>query len=248
MEKNKTVSRYTLIIETENHDKYYYDMSLDAFVKMYKDSDAKKSTLQALDFLTSVKPGPNELAKEYGITDPIEKVYITYQFKGEKMLEPVFNNSFWSHVAFNYNGKEVDLRDKKILEQVREMYFEIADPDSEFSKIVRDNRLKNVNINQRTRNNIIALVAHERAIRTNDYTGNSSFYSSDVYSRDRYGFYQDFLKDMRVYREFRALYLSYCSCKGIEDAKLETKEEEKPKKKRIVPPEQLSMFSEGLIQ
>jgi hypothetical protein len=246
MEKNKTVSRYSLIIETINHDKYYYDVSKDAFVKMYSVDDAKKLTLQGIDFLTSVKEGPDELAKEYGITDPVARVYISYQFKGEKLLAPVFNNLFWSYVACSYNGKELNLKDQKILEKVRELYFEIADPDSEFSKMVRDNHLRMININQRTRNNIIDLVAHERAIRDNDRVGNTTFNSANEYARDRYGFYQEFLKSMSVYREFRALYLSYCRHKGLQDRM--TKKDDTPKKKRIVPPEQLSMFSEGLIQ
>jgi hypothetical protein len=211
---------------------------------MYNDGDATKSSLPALDFFTSVKSDRDELAKEYGITDPVTRCYISYQFKGENLLSPVFNNSFWSHVAYTYNGREIDFRDQKILEQFRHLYYEIADPDSEFSKKVIENSKKMIKIRQNTRNNIIALVAHERALRKNDEVGNTSFHSCHEYTKDRYGFYQEFMKDMRIYREFRALYLNYYNYKGYKD-KI-TKAEE-PKKKKIIPPEQLSMFSEGLI-
>jgi hypothetical protein len=246
MEDYKPANRYSLILQTVNNDKYYYDVSLDAFVKMYKESDLKKSSLQALDFLTSVKTDRNELAKEYGINDQIARCYITYQHKGENQLSPVFNNAFWSYVTYTYNGKELDLNDEKILEQAKNIYFEIANPDSEFSKMVVDNKNRMIKINQKTRTCIEELVAHERAIRNNDRVGNTSFNSCSIYSNDRYGFYQDFIKNLRSYREFRSLYFNYCHFMGNQEKIVKT--EEKPKmKKKVVPPEQLSMFSEGLI-
>ncbi len=244
--KGKNIPRYSLIIETVDSDKYYYDVSLGTFVKMHKESDAKKATIQALDFLTSVEVDKDELAKKYGINEQVSRVYLSYKFKGEKLLAPVFNNSFWSFVAFSYNGKEVNVSDEKILEQVRHLYFEIADPESEFSKQVLENKTKMINICQKTRTNIEDLVAHERAIRDNDTYGNTSFNSCNEYTKDRYEFYQDFLKSMRNYRDFRALYLNYCKYMGYKEKARQTDDE--PKKKRIVPPEQLSMFSEGLIQ
>ncbi len=240
-------SRYSLIIETSK-DKYYFDTKIGTFVKMYE-TESKKCSIQALDFLTSNFSDKNELAKSYGIEDEVIRTYITYQFKGEKLLAPVFNNNAWAYVAATSNGAEVNFKDERNLELFNEVYGEIADLDSEFSNELLKNKKRLINLSPKTTGTIISLRAHENAYRMKrnfgfPVNGYETFQKVDsIYSEDRYGFYQDLKKYLTKYREFRTVYLNYCKFTKKQENIVS---EEKPKKKVLVPPEQLSFLDNNI--
>ena len=241
-------SRYCLYLETITGNKYYFDVESGLFVQMVDGSKASKASLPSLDFLTANFINKEELASSYGIDDVVSKVYISYNFQGEKLLAPVFNNSRWAHVATTYGkGAKVDMSDKENLNLYNEIYTEIASLDSAFSDFLLKNEKRLIHLSPRTTNTIVALRAHERAIamkKTYGF-GSTNFDTiqkvNDIYYEDRYGFYQDLKKRLSNYRELRTVYLNYCRFTNKTNTPV-LSESEKPKKKVVVPPQQLSMF------
>ena len=215
-EKNEKAHRYSLILVTKTNDKYYFDVKLGTFVKMYENVVPTKSSLQAIDFLTANFENRESLAKSYGILDEVATVYIPYQFKGEKRIAPVFNNEKWAEIAASFTKKELNFSDKNNLEAFNEVYHEIADLDSDFGEILVKNEKRMINLSPKTIGTIVGLRAHENAIRLKKQYGlaantlDTVAKVNDIYSEDRYGFYQDLKKRMTKYREFRTVYLNYC--------------------------------------
>ena len=236
--------RYSLILETVNDEHYYFDTNLGTFVKMYDKDKPKKSALKALDFLTSNFSSKESIAKTYGIEEEIKKAYITYEFKGEKRLKVVFDNKVWSEIAYKTNGREIDYRHQENLQAFNDVYYEICDLDSDFANTLLKNEKHLINLSNKTRETIRGLVAHEKAIKMKHTYGFDTDYNRgayDVYSEDRYGFYEDLKKRLSPYREFRTVYLNYCRYKRLDEQKRNT-QEPKPKKKVIIPPYQTSLF------
>ncbi|MBR1386673.1 MAG: hypothetical protein IJ568_07580 [Bacilli bacterium] len=231
--------RYSLFIETDNK-KYFYDINLERFILSEDNYKASKSSLMALDFLTSNFKNKIEFANHYGIKDNIKKCYITYQFKGEKLLAPVFNNEKWAHMALSYNGKEIDFRDKENLEMYRDIYREIIDDSSNFSSILLENRKRLINLSPKTILSIKAIKTHERTIKQKEQNGFYNLKAKDIYLADRYGFYEDLKKRLKKYREFRTIYLNYCKYKKLNNE--EIKKDVDNKKKVLIPPHQISFF------
>ncbi len=248
MASSEGVKRYSLILETNDNNRYYFDTELGTFVMMYND-DSKNSTLQKFDFLTSSFANKEELASCYGINSEIKKIYIRYQFKGERLLAPVFNNSNWAHVALTANGTEVNFKDEKNLGLFNEVYDEIINLNSNFTDMILKNEKRLINLSPRTVNTIVGLRAHERAYQMKKDFGFSvnsyeTFNKVDsIYRDDKYGFYQDLKKNLSKYREFRTIYLNYCRFTNRQE---KTNENDKPKKKVLIPPEQLSFFDENI--
>lgn len=235
--------RYSLIVETLDKKKYYFDTNLGVLVLMHN-NEAKKSSLQAIDYLTSNFSDKNDFANSYGIDTPIARVYITYQFKGEKFLAPVFNNLTWSHVASTCNGSEIDFNDEKNRLIFNEVYSEISNLDSDFSNFLIKNKNGLVNLSLKTVNTIIGLRAHENAIKMKKTYGFTKDFSTfqkidSLYNEDKYGYYTDLKKYLSKYREFRTVYLNYCKYVDKKEKDLVI---EKPKKKVLVPPQQISFF------
>ena len=132
MKNCERVGRYSLIIETENGNKYYFDTNEGNFIKCVPGAKISKSSLPAIDFLTSSFANKESLREAYGINESITKIYITYQFKGEKKLAPIFNNDVWQHISSTYNGKEIDFRDPINCNAYNEVYNELINLDSSF--------------------------------------------------------------------------------------------------------------------
>ncbi len=247
MNNCERVGRYSLILETEDNQVYYFDADCGNFIKKVPNAKISKSSLPAIDFLTSSFANRDALREAYGIEEPISKVYITYQFKGEKKLAPIFNNNVWNHIALTYNGKEIDFKDQINCNAFNEVYNELSNLDSSFANMLINNTCRLINLSPRTINTITCLRAHENAIRmkqTYGFTTNDAdTYEkvSSVYSEDRYGFYQDLKRVLSKYREFRTVYMNYRKYIG---RKQDTSEKTivSPKKKAIVPPHQISMF------
>jgi hypothetical protein len=247
MKNNEKVGRYSLILETENGNKYYFDTNVGNFIKLVPGGKISKSSLPALDFLTSSFSNRESLRQSYGIEENITKVYITYQFKGEKKLAPIFNNEVWQHIAMTYKGKEIDFRDQVNSDAFNEVYNELSDLNSSFATELINNKTRLINLSPRITDTIVGLRAHENAIKmkqtygfpVNDY--NTYNQVSRVYSEDRYGFYQDLRRNLSNYRDFRTVYMNYCKFKRKEQM-VKEKETEMPKKKAIIPPHQISMF------
>ena len=236
--------RYSLIVETLDGKKYYFDTKIGVLVQMYN-NDAKKSSLQAIDYLTSNFENKDDFASSYGISVPLTRVYITYQFKGEKLLAPVFNNPTWSHIASTCKGNEIDFKDEDNHLTFNEVYSEISDLDSDFADVLINNKKRLINLSPRTINTIVGLRAHENAIRMKKTYG---FVTKDfstlqkvdsIYNEDKYGYYMDLKKNLSKYREFRTVYLNYCKYVDKKEKDLMI---EKPKRKVLVPPEQISFF------
>ena len=245
--KNNTGARYSLILETDENKKYYFHVKEGAFVELYEDGKATKSSLQALDFLTANFADKYELAKSYGIEGNVTRAYISYVHKGEKLLAPVFNNSNWAHVAYTYAGskKGINFEDKDNMDMLLDVYLELADLNSSFADTLLKNKQRLINLSPKTKDVIVCLRAHENAIKMKKTYGfESKDYQTNlrvgqIYSDDQYGFFQDFKKRMTNYREFRTVYLNYCK---YTHAKNLASGVDKPKKKVIVPPQQISMF------
>lgn len=243
--KQDTVARYCLILKTKDQESYYFDTSLGAFVKFDEKTKPKKAYLAALDFLTSNFANKEDLATFYGIDKEIDKVYITYQFKGEKKLSPVFNNQVWAHVAATYGGKTIDFSDEGNKEAFNEVYNEIANLDSSFANSLIDKRNYLINLSQKTIFAIVGLRAHENAIRMKETYGFSSSGGMDdrtgqIYKEDRIGFYNDLRRALSKYREFRTVYMNYCKFIGKKEEK--KKEQQKPMKKALISRDQISIF------
>lgn len=240
--------RYSLILETDDNKKYYFDSSLGNFVLLYEDEKPVKSTLQALDFLTSNFHDKYALKDSYDIPGNLSKIYITYQFKGEKKLACIFNNRTWQHIALTYTGKEIDYRDRENLKAFNDVYEEIQDIGSNFANELLKNNNKLVNLSPNTINTILGLRAHKCAtIAKQTYGFGPTDYEtydavSRVYSEDAYGFYQDLKKQLSRYREFRTVYMNYCKFKGSPEKAPSMATN--VKKKVIVPPHQISMFDQ----
>ncbi len=247
-QSNTAASRYSLILETISGKKYYFNANEGVFVLLYEGNRVAKTSLPALDFLTANFANKEELGLFYGIDEKVNRVYITYNFEGEKQLAPVFNNSEWAHVASTTAvNKGVDFQDKDNLALYNEVYSEIADLDSEFADMLLRNKNRLINLSPKTRDTIVCLRAHENAIKmkktygfqSSDYQTNMRV--SQVYSEDQYGFYQDLKKRLSKYREFRTVYMNYCK---FTNAKRNTTTQtvDKPMRKVMVPPQQISMF------
>lgn len=275
--------RYSLILVTKNGTKYYYDLNLSTFVMMYEKDKPYKTSLHALDILTANYDSKEQLAQMYNIDGPIQVMYISYNFKGERMLRPVFNNPEWAELARSYGetkarmlsvakskGRsrpkrpEIDYRlyeNKKLFDEV---YYELANLDSDFAERILKNEKRLIMLAPETRNTIIGLRAHERAIRERDQymygVENISIGGNDIYASDRYGFYNDLRKCLTNYNEFRTIYLNYCAYKAQkeilekkdgEQLKMEFEEKKpvapKPVQKKkvnnpVIPPKQISIF------
>ena len=141
--------RYSLIAVTDKNERYCYDKQKNRFVKLDINDTPSKSTLPALDFLTSNFSSREELASTYGITDPIALMYISYQFNGEKKIAPIFNNPVWAHIAITYNGKKINFVDKENLKAFDEVYQEIIKKDSEFAAMLIKSKKNKINISQK---------------------------------------------------------------------------------------------------
>lgn len=243
--------RYSLIIETKSNDIYYFNVDIGNFVKVEGKDTPTKSTLPALDLLTTSFANLEELAEKYSIPD-INKIYITYKNNGEHRLKVAFNSNLWQHVAFTYNGRNINFNDKKILEAFNEMYHEIANLKSGFYDKLINNEKKLIHLSSWTINALVNLRAHEQAIRnknTYDYgldEDDPDVILNDIYSEDRYGYYQDLQKRCYNYREFRTLYFNYCNYlrkkKNQEEKQKGPAKKLTPKKVPVIPPHQISMF------
>lgn len=250
MENTERAPRYSLILETVNNDKYYFDTRFNSFVHMYSQVNPIKTDLQTLDYLTSLFSDKKALAEHYGINEDILRAYITYQFKGEKRIAPVFNNEIWSKIAASYRKKEVDFTIETNRDAFNEVYYEIANLDSDFGDLLVKNENRMINLSPKTIATIVGLRAHENAIRLKSkfgYPVNSSETLgkvSQIYSEDRYGFYQDLKKRLSKYREFRTVYLNYCHYTN-KTQKVNIQESISQKKKAITPPHQMSIFDKN---
>lgn len=250
-EKKERANRYSLIFETINNNYYYYDANKEIFVKMYENETPAKTTLEKIDFLTANIYDKSTAAKTFGIDEEIKRAYITYQFKGERRIAPVFNNKKWAYIASTYKGNEIDFKDKENLSAYNEVYYEIADLNSKFGDVLTKNEVRLINLNPETKAIIIGLRAHEKAIKSkNQYEFSATNMETaviinEIYSKDRYGFYMDLKKSLSEYREFRTVYLNYCKFKKINESK-KAQEEIVQKKKVLVPPHQISMFEKEI--
>lgn len=248
--EHKIAPRYVLIFETVTGDKYYYNAQICNFVKFESKDETAKTSLNAIDFLTARSFNKENLATSFGIDDEILRVYIAYQFKGEKRIKPVFNNSVWAHVASTYKGKKIDFRDEGNLDALKDVYDELTDIKSPFANILLENYKRLINLSPKTIVTIKYLIAHEKAIaRKKSFalptdTLERESKAMRIYNEDRYGFYCDLKKRLANYREFRTVYLNYCKFKNIVSQPYEEIEEEKPKKKALIPPQQISMFDD----
>lgn len=245
--------RYSLIAVTDKNERYCYDKQKNRFVKLDLNDTPSKSTLPALDFLTSNFSSREELASTYGITDPIALMYISYQFNGEKKIAPIFNNPVWAHIAITYNGKKINFVDKENLKAFDEVYQEIIKKDSEFVTMLIKGKKNKINISQKSINIIVSLRAHENAIRAKRElgfpVGSITSYNPvyEIYSSDKVGFYNDLKNSISKYREFRSIYMNYCKMFKPQMEQVSVNEE-KPKRKVIVNPHQMSMFESGNLE
>lgn len=245
--------RYSLIAVTDKNERYCYDKQKNRFVKLDSHDTPSKSTLPALDFLTSNFSSREELASTYGITDPIALMYISYQFNGEKKIAPIFNNPVWAHIAITYNGKKINFVDKENLKAFDEVYQEIIKKDSEFATMLIKGKKNKINISQKSVNIIVSLRAHENAIRAKRElgfpVGSITSYNPvyEIYSSDKVGFYKDLKNSISKYREFRSIYMNYCKMFKPQMEQVSVKEE-KPKRKVIVNSHQMSMFENGNLE
>ena len=236
MEYN-SAPRYALIIETMNNHTYCYDKDNKCLTLLRENDKEKKCSLPALDYLTSLFTDVNTFGMTYGLNEEIKKIYIKYNYMGDKYLAPVFNNQTWSYIALSYNGKEIDFKDQINLRAFNEVYFELCNVNSDFANIVINNPSKSVRICNKTRDEIISLVAHERAINSKT---NDGFIKDYIYFSDKSGFYSDLRKRLSNYKDFRSIYLNYCKYINKNEEKVQTEEQEK--KKVLIPPMQISMF------
>ncbi len=244
--------RYSLIAVTDKNEKYCYDTGKNSFVKLDSNDPYSKSSLLALDYLTSNFSSREELLDVYGIKEPIVFMYISYQFNGEKRIAPIFNNPVWAHIAITYNGKKINFTDKDNLKAFDEVYDEITKKDSLFAIKLIKGKKNNINISQRSINIIVSLRAHENAIKAKKEFGlyiSPEVYDkvSSIYSSDKVEFYNDLKNSLSKYREFRSVYMNYCKMIKPEMKEV-VSDEEKPKRKVIVNPHQISMFENGNLE
>lgn len=265
MDNNGAASRYSLILETIDGSKYYYDINMMTFVKMYGNEKIYKGPLEGFDILTCNFDSREQLAQMYGINDQIKKIYLSYQQKGEQLLAPVFNSKEWAYLAKTYadakavrrekvvRGKkpkkvEVDFRLYNNSQIFNEIYNELTNLESGFAKHIVSNEERLIRISPDTRNTITNIRAHEGAMHDKmKYTGGLTY----IYYDHQAAYKNDLKKCLSNYRELRTLYfncLQYRARKEqIEQAKKVQNEEQvnvKALKKPVQPPEQLTFLSE----
>lgn len=212
--------RYALILETINGDKYYFDVNVDrgSFIKLEKGKKPVKTALQVLDHLTASLANKEELGRKYKINDQVARVYVTYQYKGENKIAPIFNNEEWAKVAASCTEKKVDFGIELNNKIFNRIYCEIANLDSGFGQLVIDNPDKKINVSDKTVSTIVNLRAHEKAIRMKQqfmYQVQAGSYAqvSNEYKQLKRDYYKELKKRLSSYRELRTLYFSYLKYK-----------------------------------
>lgn len=260
----KEAARYSLILVTQDGCKYYYDIEKQTFVAMYEKTKPYKASLPAFDMVTSIFDSREQFVQTYQIESPIRTLYLAYKHEGEiRRLSPAFDCKEFGEFAGNYRSINCRDRNRKHIVDFRyaansqlfdEVYNELCDLNSDFCKIILNNEKKLINISMPTRNTLIGLRAHEKAIVRKNYDlyGKENDTSTDKlnyqYESDRRTFKNDLKSCLSDYREFRILYLNYRrykaskeKAKQIEEKKNETSG---PKlgKEPIRPPQQLSFF------
>ena len=234
----ESAPRYALIVETDNNSKYYYDKNNGCLTLLRENDKEIKCSLPAIDYLTSNFSSVQDFCDTYGLNEKVKKIYIKYVYKGDKYLAPVFNNQIWAHIAYSYNGKEINYKDQINLKAFNDVYFELTNINSSFANIIINNPNKSVRICKKTKDEIVSLVAHERAI--NSKIDDTGFVKDYIYFSDKSGFYIDLRTRLSNYKDFRSIYLNYC--KYINKNEEKVKKDIQEKKKVLIPPMQLSMF------
>lgn len=249
----KHSNRYSLIIETKNGNKYYYDVKASKFIKLEEYSKPTKTYLQAIDVLTLSYENEESFAKEYGIDEEIKSVYITYHaMKIEKRLKPVFNNNILKEMASNCLSNQIDWNIKLNQNIFNEIYNEIMNPNSEFAEIIIEENNRNrpyIKPLPETRNLISSILANEEANKDHEKYG---AIMDDTYYDDKEGYRKDLKNELSQYKELRNLYYDLCKYKAItaENIKQEGEiEETKEERKSLaLEPQQISFFNKWKIE
>lgn len=248
METNKEQSnRYSLIIETIDGKTYCYDAKNDCLHLIYSEKEELKYPLNIIDYTTCRIKNKEEFAKIYGINSMIRLMYIKYYFKEAKFLAPAFDNEQWANVAKSMDSSSVDFKNSNNLDAFNDIYLELTNQDSEFANLIMKNENKSVRISKKLREDLVLLLAHERAIlnkKKYGVYGSFETYSrvNELYINDKSAFYYDLKRRLTNYRDFRSLYLNLCKYKESTETKVEEKKEQKDIKKRVLAPQQISMF------
>ena len=253
MEKEvKRVPRYSLILVKPNEVKYYYDFNLGTFVRMEENEVAPRTTLEKIDFLTSSYSSLEHFISCYGFNEPIKLLKISYQFKGENMIQPTFGNNEWKELARTYKGPVVDFRkdwnNRYIYEEI---YGELVSLDENDDSKFGDFLVNLKGISPKTCDLIKLALAHERAIRrryrelfiVKDSTTEGII--GGIYQEDKDAFKEAIKKKLSNYRELRTVYLNYCKFfKNKDKQNIISNTQDEPKKLVKEPPKQLSMFDD----
>ena len=129
---------------------------------------------------------------------PQEKVFITYQMQGEKRLECVYDDEVLAHIASKTKGMkkgQLDLNDEITRNTLYAIYQEIIRVGSPFLKVALANDSNTTSVNNH----------NQKLIRNLHST------ASIKQSENDRRFWSRFAKDdaFGLYKEFRALYISY---------------------------------------
>ncbi len=187
-----TKGRYSLILNSDDEE-MVFDFSVMDF--MNKDQIEKNDLvfLATIDKMTTLFTGSLDLLsyldkRRYDPSFDLVNTKIRYRgSNGENIyLDTVYQDDTLAKISKCANGSYIDLNDATTRCVLADIYREISDSNSEFSKYLVASKSITTNINDY--NKKIVSLAHD------NLTGEMFYY---------------FLKSFMSYREFRALYLSY---------------------------------------
>ncbi len=229
MKDSKPVGRYSLILEKEGI-KYCYDFEKGSFREFDK-KGPYKTKLSKIDAFTSYCDSKEQFLTLQGLEDD-GKLYISYNHEGENVLRCVFDNKFWNTVALTAHDNKVDFANKDIDDKLKEIFSAICDPNSEYYRYIVENPKRTIRLSPKILECIH--LAHKHSVNY-EYRKKMGENTGLEYQSDFRGYYEDLRKNIRRYRDFRVLNLSY-------DVFTKSKEKSKQDKKEVSV-KQLSMNS-----
>ena len=240
-------NRYSLIIETVDGKTYCYNAKDDCLQLIYSEKEELKYPLNVIDYITCKIKNQEEFCKIYGLNTPVRLMYIKYYLKEAKFLAPSFNNEKWANVAKSMTYSVVDFKNSNNKDAFNDIYLELTNKDSSFGNLIIKNENKSVRISQKLKQELVLLLAHEKAILNKKKYGVYGSFEAynrvrDLYISDKSAFYFDLKKRLTNYRDFRSLYLNLCKYKESSETRNNEKKEEQNIKIKHLAPQQISMF------
>lgn len=229
---------YRLVSEDRNHEKKYLDFSGKRVFMVPEYSVRYSVPLSEIDAYTAGKMSVNDLlnSADSSSYDSAKKVYISYNYSGEKKLDCIYNDDVLQKIALKTIGDRkgsINLSDNNTKVILVKMFMEITNRNSNLTDDILSRHSNSYSVNAHNKDLIADLHS--------DYA-----YTEKKRNYQLYRFFRAFSS----YKEFRALYFNYKEYMNKLNKPLsETNERTNEKVKSLVKkrvnapvPGQISMF------